>query len=149
MKKLISKLAVIIMCVIVSCMSLGTGIVANAASDDPSTIAKNVSLPANNKAVKMGQCVKLFVTASDNYSTIIAKKTKYDGFSKMNVRLYRKQTSGTLSFLSAKKTISPKSTQQKITYATGLKYAKNDGIIFEGSQSEAKSKGAYVVLYGN
>ena len=31
MKKLISKLAVIIMCVIVSCMSLGTGIVANAA----------------------------------------------------------------------------------------------------------------------
>lgn len=120
MKKLISKLAVIIMCVIVSCMSLGTGIVANAASDDPSTIAKNVSLPANNKAVKMGQCVKLFVTASDNYSTIIAKKT-----------------------------ISPKSTQQKITYAAGLKYAKNDGIIFEGSQSEATSKGAYVVLYGN
>lgn len=97
----------------------------------------------------MGQCIKLFVTASDNYSTIIAKKTKYDGFSKMNVRLYRKQTSGTLSFLSAKKTISPKSTQQKITYAAGLKYAKNDGIIFEGSQSEATSKGAYVVLYGN
>lgn len=81
MKKLISKLAVIIMCVIVSCMSLGTGIVANAASDDPSTIAKNVSLPANNKAVKMGQCIKLFVTASDNYSTIIAKKTKYGEFS--------------------------------------------------------------------
>ena len=48
-----------------------------------------------------------------------------------------------------KKTISPKSTQQKITYAAGLKYAKNDGIIFEGSQSEATSKGAYVVLYGN
>ena len=149
MKKLISKLAVIIMCVIVSCMSIGTGIVANAASGDPSTIAKYVSLPANNKAVTMGQCRKVFITASDNYSTIIAKKTNYNGFSKMNVRLYRKQTSGTTSILSAKKSISQKSTQQKITYAAGLKYAKNDGIIFEGSQSAATSKGADVVLYGN
>ncbi len=149
MKKFISKLAVIGICIIVSCMSIGTGIVANAAASDPEIIAKYVSLPANNKAITMGQCKKVFVTASDNYSTIIAKKTNYNGFSKMNVRLYRKQTSGVTSILSAKKSISPKSTQQKIIYAAGLKYAKNDGIIFNGSQSAATSKGADVVLYGN
>lgn len=130
-------------------MSIGTGLVANAAASDPQIIAKLVSLPANNKAVTMGQCKKTFVTASDNYSTIIAKKSNYQGFSKMNVRLYRKQTSGITSILSAKKSIYPKSTQQKITYAAGFKYAKNDGIIFEGSQGAATSKGADVVLYGN
>ena len=149
MKKLISKLSVIGICVIISCMSIGTGLVANAAASDPQIIAKLVSLPANNKAVTMGQCKKTFVTASDNYSTIIAKKSNYQGFSKMNVRLYRKQTSGITSILSAKKSIYPKSTQQKITYAAGFKYAKNDGIIFEGSQGAATSKGADVVLYGN
>lgn len=149
MKKFISKLAVIGICIIVSCMSIGTGIVANAAASDPEIISKLVTLPANNKAITMGQCKKVFVTASDNYSTIIAKKSNYNGFSKMNVRLYRKQTSGVTSVLSAKKSISPKSTQQKITYSAGLKYAKNDGIIFEGSQSAAVSKGANVVLYGN
>lgn len=149
MKKFISKLAVIGICIIAFCMSIGTGIVANAAASDPEIISKLVTLPANNKAITMGQCKKVFVTASDNYSTIIAKKSNYNGFSKMNVRLYRKQTSGVTSVLSAKKSISPKSTQQKITYSAGLKYAKNDGIIFEGSQSAAASKGANVVLYGN
>lgn len=149
MKKFISRFVILGICLIISCMSIGTGIVASAASTDPSTIAKLVTLPANNKVVTMGQCKKTFVTASDNYSTIIAKKSNYEGFSKMNVRLYRKQTSGTTSILSAKKSISPKSTEQKIIYASGLKYVKNDGIIFEGSQSEATSKGANVVLYGN
>lgn len=67
----------------------------------------------------------------------------------MYVRLYRKQTSGTISVLSAKKKILPKSTEQKITYASNLKYEKNDGIIFDGSQSATSSKGADVVLYGN
>lgn len=149
MRKFVSKLAVIGICVIVACMSVGTSIVANAAASDPTVIAKYVSLPANNKAVTMGQCKKTFVTSTDNYSTIIAKKTPYNGFSTMNVRLYRKQTSGLTSILSAKKTISPKSTEQKITYISGLKYVKNDGIIFEGSQGASTSKGADVVLYGN
>lgn len=148
MKKLISKLTVICVCIIVSCMTIGTGIVANAAASDPIIIAKTVTLPAN-KVITMGQCRKEFVTASDNYSTIIAKKTNYNGFSTMNVQLYRKQTSGITTVLSSKKSISPKSTQQKITYIKNLKYAKDDGIIFDGSQNSSTSKGADVVLYGN
>lgn len=75
MKKIISKLAVIGICIVIGCMSMGAGISANAASSDPQIISKLVTLPANNKAVTMGQCRKTFVTASDNYSTIIAKKS--------------------------------------------------------------------------
>lgn len=149
MKRFFSKLSVICICIVIACMSLGTGLVTNAASSDPQIISKIVTLPANNKAITMGQCRKTFADAKNNYSTIIAEKSQADGFSKMYVRLYRKQTSGTISILSAKKAILPKSTQQKIIYASGLKYVKNDGIVFDGSQSANKSKGAKVVLYGN
>ena len=85
MKKLISKLAVIIMCVIVSCMSLGTGIVANAASDDPSTIAKNVSLPANNKAVKATITLTKTNTYTISYAVIDSRYTT----AKINGKAYQ------------------------------------------------------------
>lgn len=149
MKKLLSKLSVICICIAVGCMSLGGVFMANGASSDPQIISKIVTLPANNKAVTMGQCRKTFVTASDNYSTIIAKKTTANGFSTMTVRLYRVQTNGTTFFLSGDKTIVPSSSQQKITYIAGLKYAKNDGIKFDGKQPATTSKGADVTLYGN
>lgn len=149
MKKLFSKLAVICVCAIVACMSFGFTFMANGASSDPQIISKIVTLPANNQTVTMGQCRKTFVTSSDHYSTIIAEKTSSNGFSTMTVRLYRVQTNGTVFFLSGDKTIAPSSSQQKITYISGLKYEKNDGIRFVGKQAASTSKGADVTLYGN
>lgn len=149
MKNLFSKIAVIGICMIVCCMSLGSAFMANGAASDPQIISKYVSLPANNKAITLGQCRKTFVTASDNYHTIIAKKSSSNGFSTMTVRLYRVQTNGTTFFLSGNKTIAPSSTEQKIFYIGGLKYAKNDGIRFDGKQSSSSAKGANVTLYGN
>lgn len=148
MKNTIKRISVIFICVVVACMSLGP-CVASAYSSDPLTISKQVSLPANSQKVNMGQVRKTNTGSSDNYSTIIAKKSNYNGFTSMYVRLYRVQTTGTIFFLSASKNIKPSTSQQKITYASGLKYLKNDGIRFEGWQTSSSSKGAVVTLYGN
>ncbi len=148
MKKLLKNMSVVFICVVLACMTVGP-CVANAYSSDPLTISKLVSLPANGVKVNMGQVRKTNTSSSDNYSTIIAKKANYNGFSSMNVRLYRVQTNGTIFFLSSTKTITPSSSQQKIYYLSGLKYLKNDGIRFEGWQTSSSSKGADVTLYGN
>lgn len=148
MKKILKNISVVFLCVIITCMSVGP-CVASAYSSDPLTVSKLVSLPANGAKVNMGQVRKTNTSSSDNYSTIIAKKSNYNGFSSMNVRLYRVQTNGTIFFLSSTKTITPSSSQQKIYYLSGLKYLKNDGIRFEGWQTSSSSKGANVTLYGN
>lgn len=53
MKKITNILTVFI-CVLMSFMSLSSGFIANAVASDPTTIAKSITLPANNKTITMG-----------------------------------------------------------------------------------------------
>lgn len=76
MKRFFSKLSVICICIVIACMSLGTGLVTNAASSDPQIISKIVTLPANNKAITMGQCRKTFADAKTITAPLLLKKAK-------------------------------------------------------------------------
>ncbi|MCD7872762.1 MAG: hypothetical protein LUG21_05620 [Clostridiales bacterium] len=84
----------------------------------------------------------------NNYSTIIASNPS-SGLNSMTVRIWRVKASNGANTAIVTKTIIPKGAEQKLVYASGISYSKNDGMKFVGWQSASSSKTVKTTIYGN